>query len=170
MLEPSMPVDIQGAAGQDSPRAIYKHLGKLKDGTKLAILFRSVPGDAYSALVVGPQYLESNQEDSFMKALQSEQGQKSYELGEYLSQAQFPDGVNILSYLHRNNFIKKISTDEIVVTMGNTAQGEIVLTELNRLIAEQKGVSMAELAVQSDIVDTPAPDLAPVESNDTTDS
>ena len=82
-----------------------------------------------------------------MKALESTEGQASFELGTYLNRVSFPDGTNMLAFLHQGNYIKKRHTSEIIVTMGSGTDGEVSLDELNKLIAEERGVKVSELAV-----------------------
>ena len=100
------------------------------------------------ALVMGPKFLDGTNHDAFMKALESAEGQNSFELGSYLNRVNFPDGTNMLQFLHTNNFLKKMPTKEITVTMGAGNDGEVSLDELNKLIAKERGVKVTELAVQ----------------------
>ena len=67
----------------------------------------------------------------------------------YLARQYFPDGVNMLSMLHRDNFIKKQPTSEIIITYGLSDAGRIQLDELNKMIAKEKGVKVSELAEQN---------------------
>ena len=54
----------------------------------------------------------------------------------------------MLAFLHQGNYIKKMPTKNIVVTMGSGNDGEVSLDELNKLIAKERGVKVSELAVQ----------------------
>ena len=54
----------------------------------------------------------------------------------------------MLAFLHQGNFLKKMPTDQVVVTMGAGTTGEVNLAELNKLIAKEKGVKVSELAVE----------------------
>ena len=150
MVQQMMPMDIQGTKETIAAnRKQIKHIGKLKDsGAKVAIIFRTIPEESTMALVMGPKFLDGTNHDAFMKALESGEGQNSFELGSYLSRVNFPDGTNMLQYLHANNFLKKMPSKEIVVTMGAGNDGEVSLDELNKLIAKERGVKVTELAVQ----------------------
>ena len=130
-------------------RKIFKHIGMLTETkTPVVILFRTVPGEPENCLVVAPKFLSADYQDSLQKAVESPEGQTSNELGEYLPRQMFADGVNMMGYLHNNNFIKKMATSDITVTYGASKDGEIVLSELNKAIAKDKGVEVSELAIK----------------------
>jgi len=150
MVQQMMPMDIDGTKQNvDDNRRKFKHIGKLKDsGANVAIIFRTVPDESSNCLVIGPKFLDDTYHNAFMKALESQEGQDSFELGTYLSRAVFPDGTNMLSFLHQGNYIKKIPTKNVVVTMGTGNDGEVSLDELNKLIAKEKGVKVSELSVE----------------------
>lgn len=149
MVQQMMPMDIEGTAQTvNSNRAKIKHIGKLKEsGANVAIIFRTVPEEPNNCLVIGPKFLDDTNHNAFMKALESPEGQDAFELGEVLTRRQFPDGTNMLAFLHQGNFIKKMATKDVVVTMGSGTQGEVALDELNKLIAKERGVKVSELAV-----------------------
>lgn len=125
-----------------------KHVGKMKNnGAKVAIAYRTLPGDAYSALVIGTGNLGESYHDSLMNVIQSPEGQSANELAEILSVRQFPDGSNMLAWLHSRGHLKKVPTAGVLMTP--TPQSSVNLDELNQIIAEQKGVSIDELAISS---------------------
>ena len=149
MVQPMMPMDVGGInEAVDGNRKKIKHIGKLKDGgAAVAIVFRTVPGEPKNCLVIGPKFLDENYQNTFMKALESAEGQSAFELGHHLMKSRFTDGVEILQFLHQNNFLKKISTENVIVTMGVGTGGEVPLDELNEMIAKQKGISVDELSL-----------------------
>ena len=149
MVQQMMPMDVEGTAQTvASNRRQFKHIGKLKDGgANVAIIFRTVPEEPNNCLVIGPKFLDDTNHNAFMKALESTEGQSSFELGTYLSRVSFPDGTNMLAFLHQGNYIKKRETKDIMVTMGSGTDGQVSLDELNKLIAEERGVKVSELAV-----------------------
>ena len=144
-----MPMDVEGTAQTvASNRRQFKHIGKLKDdGANVAIIFRTVPEEPENCLVIGPKFLDDTNHNAFMKALESTEGQASFELGTYLNRVSFPDGTNMLAFLHQGNYIKKMPTKNIIVTMGSGIDGQVSLDELNKLIAQERGVKVSELAV-----------------------
>lgn len=123
-----------------------KHVGKMKNnGAKVAIVYRTLPGDPYHALVVGTTQLGASYHDALMSILQDPSGQAANELADILSVRSFPDGSNMLQWLHLRGQLKKVPTNNVLVTP--TPNDSVPLDELNLLIAQQKGVSIDELAV-----------------------
>lgn len=142
-----------GAAGdgQTGPKRHFKHIGELVDGgSKVVIVYRTVPGEPTNCLVVGTKFLPDIYHDSLMKAVESDAGQSEKEFGVFMSRQRFPDGTNMLALLHNDNYIKKFATKDIIVTFGNTADGKIALDKLNEQIAKDMGVKVSDLAVPDD--------------------
>ena len=83
-----------------------------------------------------------------MRAIESQEAQQSFELGSYLTRTTFPDGTNMLAFLHQGNFLKKMPTKDIIVTMGTGNDGKVSLDELNKLIAKERDVKVSELSVE----------------------
>jgi hypothetical protein len=127
-----------------------KHVGKMKNnGAKVVVVFRTLPGDPYNALVLGTGNLGESYHDALMSLIQDPSGQQAYELGEILAVRKFPDGNTMLNWLHSRNHLKKIPTNMVIMTP--TTNDSLPLDELNKLIAEQKGITLEELAVQEDV-------------------
>jgi len=151
----AMPMgDNTGAAGdgQTGPKRHYKHIGELADESKakVVIMYRTVPGEADNCLVVGTKFLPDMYHNALMKAVESEGGQDADEFADYASRQTFPDGTNMLSMLHNDNYIKKFKNKEIMVTYGNDKDGRILLNKLNEMIAKEKGISVKDLAKDPD--------------------
>ena len=124
-----------------------KHVGKMKNnGAKIVIAYRTIPGDPKSALVVGTQVLQDSYHDSLMSLVESDNGQQSDELADVMAVRRFPDGSNMLQYLHANGMLKKVPTEGVLITPDNKTT--IPLNELNNIIAQQKGVSLEQLAIK----------------------
>ncbi len=125
-----------------------KHVGKMKNnGAPVAIVFRTLPGDPHNCLVVGTQGLGPTNHDALMQVIESNEAQQSFELGTVLAVRRFPDNTDILGWLHSNGKLKKIPTNEVLVTA--SPADSVPLNELNTIIAEQKGISIDELAIGS---------------------
>jgi 5S rRNA maturation endonuclease (ribonuclease M5) len=151
----AMPMgDNTGAAGdgQTGPKRHYKHIGELADESKakVVIMYRTVPGEADNCLVVGTKFLPDMYHNALMKAVESEGGQDADEFADYASRQTFPDGTNMLSMLHNDNYIKKFKTNQVMVTYGNDKDGRILLNKLNEMIAKEKGISVKDLAKDPD--------------------
>ena len=143
-----------GADNQEGSvkRTYFKHVGELGDASKakVIVVFRVVPGEPNNCLVIGTKFLPDMYHNALMRAVESEGGQASEELGTYLARQSFPDGTNMLAVMNNDNFIKKFKTKDIIMTYGPTAEGRITLNKLNEMIAKEKGVKVSELAVEDD--------------------
>ena len=126
-----------------------KHVGKMKNNAaRVGVAYRTLPGDSKSALVFGTNGLPDSHHDALMSVIQSPEGQQANELADILATRRFPDGSVMLAYLHNNGHLKKVSTELVLMTPA--AQTTIPLNELNQLIAQQKGISVDELAVKEE--------------------
>lgn len=124
-----------------------KHVGKMKNnGAKVVIAYRTIPGDPYSALVVGTGNLGDSYHDALMSMVESDAGQQADELADVMAVRRFPDGSNMLQYVHANGLLKKVPTNGVFVTPD--PKTSVQLDELNLLIAEQKGIKLEELSVK----------------------
>ena len=62
-----------------------KHVGKIKNtGSKVLVVFRTLPGESNMALVIPVSQLSDSYHDAIMKVVESDQGQDVFELGEIL--------------------------------------------------------------------------------------
>jgi hypothetical protein len=137
---------------------MLKHVGRMKNNSaKVAVVFRTLPGDVHSALVVGTNGLTDMYHDNLMSVIESASGQQANELADVLAVRKYPDGTNILEYLHTNGHLKKIPTKNILMTPDTKTQ--VGLHELNEIIAKQKGLSRLE-----DLNPSPA-DMAPTSTD-----
>ena len=93
-------------------RKQFKHVGELADESKskVVVLYRTVPSEPNNCLVLGTKFLPEMYHNALMRAVESEGGQAENELGVYLARQTFPDGTNMLSLLHNDNYIKKFKT------------------------------------------------------------
>lgn len=122
-----------------------KHVGKMKNnGAKVVIAYRTLPGDSSSALVIGTGNLGEYYHDDLISVVESDSGQQSNEISDVLAVRKFRDGSNMLAWLHTNGHLKKVPTNLVLVTPD--LQTSIQLDELNQLIAEQKGITVDDLA------------------------
>jgi hypothetical protein len=123
-----------------------KHVGKMtNNNAKVIVVYRTLPGDPSSALVVGTNNLGDAYHDALMNLLQDASGQQANEFADIMAVRKFQDGGNMLEWLHTRGHLKKVSTSKVMMTP--TPNDSILLEELNKLIAEQKGISVDELAI-----------------------
>lgn len=148
-----------------------KHVGKMKNnGAKIVIAYRTLPGDPLSALVIGTQSLTDSYHDSLMSLVESDMAQQADELADVMAVRRFPDGSNMLHFVHASGFLKKVPTNLVLVTPDT--KSAVQLDELNQLIADQRGITLNELAIKdgsNTVVPTLAPDGRKVTSEEAVD-
>ena len=125
----------------------FKHVGRvIKTKKKCAVAYRVVPGDPNNCLVVLTESLDAGEHDTLMNLIESQTGQDAYELGEAMARTQLPDGRNMLAGFHTTGKFQKVQSNLIEMTPNNVTS--VPLDELNKNIAEQKGVTVADLALK----------------------
>lgn len=126
-----------------------KHVGRIKTtGRRCLVVFRTLPNDAFNCLVVQTENLTPDYHDQLIKLVESPAAQNSNEFSEVLARALFSDGSTMLPALHVKGHLTKVPTD--LVEMTPNTQASIILSELNQLIAQQRGVSVQDLAIRPD--------------------
>lgn len=125
----------------------YKHVGRVKTNRrKVVVAYRVVPGDPDSCLVVQTENLNAEEHDSLLKLVESDAGQSAYEFAEAMARTRLPDGRVMLAAFHTTGKINKVPSDMIEMTPNNSTA--INLKELNEIIANSQGVTVADLAVK----------------------
>ena len=141
-----------------------KHVGKMKNNSaRVAVAYRTIPGDSASALVIGTSGLPDAYHDSLMSLIESETGQQANELADVLATRRFPDGGVMLQWLHAGGHLKKVPTTLVLMTPNK--QTIIPLNELNIIIAEQQGVTVDDLAVTENGKSATKKELATAKKN-----
>lgn len=130
--------------------ANLKHIGRIKKtGRKVLVAYRTLPGESDAALVIQTENLSDGDHDSLIRLVESPAAQSAYEFAEVLARSPFQDGSVMLANLHVNGKLIKVKTSEIEMTP--STQGSISLDQLNQLIAEQRGISVNDLAIGSGV-------------------
>lgn len=126
--------------------ADIKHIGRFKDtGRKVVVAYRTLPAESDYALVIQTEHLAPEQHDALIALVESNAGQNAYEFAEALARSRFPDGSVMLNALHMTGRLSKVRTSDILMTPN--LQASIELAQLNQIIAEQRGVSVNDLAL-----------------------
>ncbi len=121
-----------------------KHVGKIKNtGAKVLVVFRTLPGESNTALVLPTATLPDVYHNPLMELVETDMAQESYEFGELMFVKYFPDGRPMLQAMQVDGRLQKVPTDSVIMTP--TTQNEIQLSDLNVLIAEQKNCTIDEL-------------------------
>ena len=123
-----------------------KHVGRMKaTGKKVLVAFRTLPGDAYSALVVPTENMPDDMHNAIINCVESSAAQEAYEFAEALDRTQFPDGSRMLPHLHATRRLLKVDTSQVEMTP--TIGVSVLLSELNQIIAEQRGIAVDGLCI-----------------------
>ena len=129
--------------------AEIKHVGRLKDNQrKVVVAYRVIPGEnpPENSLVIDTAGLSDADHDSVIKAVESNSGQTAFEFAEVMARTSLTDGSNMFARLHTTGKLHKVPMSMIEMTPNtNTSIG---LDELNKIIAEQRGVTISDLAMK----------------------
>ena len=112
---------------------MLKHVGKHND-RKIVLLYRQVPNEDHMCLLVYSDLLQRLIHDEIMKTLESPSGQAAESFADALWRNIMADGRNTLEVLHRENKIKKVPTNQVVMTP--TMKSNVRLDELNSILNE----------------------------------
>lgn len=115
--------------------SFLKHIGRHGD-RKVAVVFKQVPGDEHMCLVIYPDLLPMHIHDPIMKVLESPVGQAAEELADVLHRNLLPDGRNMLEVLHMERVMKRIQTEQVILTPN--ASSTVKLSELNSILSQMK--------------------------------
>ena len=107
-----------------------KHVGRNMNGKKVVVVFREVPNESESALVIPTESLPSLFHDDLIKVVESHQAQASLDPSEFLFRQSFFDGTNMLNTIHQKGWMVKVPAKSIMMTPRPGV--EINLVDLNR--------------------------------------
>ena len=114
---------------------MLKHIGKHND-KKIVLAFRQIPGEEHMCLVLYSDMLPQLVHDEVMKVLESPVGQNSTELADALFRHVMADGRNCLEACHRAGYLKKVNTNQVIITPN--AKSNVRLDELNNILNEME--------------------------------
>lgn len=127
--------------------AILKHVGRIvTNKRKVIVAYRVVPNEPDNCIVVTTENLMADEHDALMRLVESDPGQSANDLADVMARTVLPDGRIMLAAFHSTGKLIKVPTDQVEMTPN--MQTTILLKELNELIAQQEGVSVADLAVK----------------------
>ena len=125
-----------------------KHVGQVgESGTKVLVAFRTLPGEPTNALVIPTAALKQTYHDELDSLVMKDESQQAFEFATILNVRKFSDGSTMLPSLHAKGHLQKVPTSEVTMTPATTRDSWIKLDELNKIIAEQRGVGIDELAI-----------------------
>lgn len=135
-----------------------KHVGRLTtNNRKLVVAYRTIPGEPDNCLVIHTESLDAADHDTLINMVESNAAQSQNELSEVMARTQLTDGSNMLARFHQTGKLVKVPTK--IVELMPTRTTAINLAELNQIVADQKGVTIDELA-QSPVAQKPTANVA----------
>ena len=111
----------------------------------VVVAYKVVPGEPDQSIIVDTSSLMAEEHDALIKAVEDAAGQEADEFATVMARTRLPDGANMLARFHQTGKMMKVASDTVEMTPNNNTT--INLAELNQVIAEQKGVTIAELAL-----------------------
>ena len=115
--------------------ANIKHVGQIINTQKKCIVvFRELPDDQNSCLLVDTDAAPDWMHDDLMTAVESNGAQSSANFYEYAERTVFTDGTNMLQTLHSSGRLIKFPTEKVAMTPNNSVS--VNLKELNDIIRE----------------------------------
>ena len=126
-----------------------KHVGRLKaNQRRVVVAYRVIPGEETptNSLVIDTASLSDADHDTLIKTVEGSAGQEAFEFAEVMARTTLSDGSNMLANFHTNGKLTKVPMNEVeMLPNPNYAIG---LDELNKVIADQKGTTIAGLAMK----------------------
>lgn len=111
---------------------------------RVVVAYKVVPGEPENCIVVTTENLAAEEHDTLMKLVESASGQEAGDLATAMARTPLPDGSNMLARFHTTGKMVKVPTAAVqMIPNRNTT---ILLSELNEMIAQQQGVTVADLA------------------------
>lgn len=112
---------------------------------KVVVAYRVVPGEPDQSIIIDTSSLMAEEHDSLIKAVEGNSGQEADEFATVMARTPLPDGANMLARFHQQGRMMKVPSNTIeMLPNSNTV---INLAELNQTIANQKGVTISDLAL-----------------------
>jgi hypothetical protein len=113
----------------------------------VVVVFREVPNEDHMALVTYTDNLPSQVHDDIMAVVEDNLGQAARHLGDALHRKIGTDGQNILVQLHNRGWLKKVRTQDVILTPTPGGEGAR-LDEINKIIRDLDagGEAAGELA------------------------
>lgn len=112
-----------------------KHVGQVNQtGKKCVVVFREIPGEDSSCLVVETETLPALYHDDIITAVESAGAQADIDFYKFAQRSTLHDGVNMLEGLHLKGLLKKFPSNEI--TMLPTREVKILLSDLNKQLSQ----------------------------------
>lgn len=128
-----------------------KHLGYVANtGRRCAVVFRHIYDtngkilDENHCLVVETESLPDYAQQDIMQIIESEPAQRTGNLFEAFARASLTDGNNALTFLHSTGRLRKVPTDNVILTPDSSTK--IKLSKINKIIKlSEQGLSRDQI-------------------------
>lgn len=120
---------------------LKKHIGQVKNtGSRIIVVFRKIPADDKSCLVIETDRLPDEYKDYVFQVLNSKDALETNEFYELLNRRNFQDGTNCLSTLHQRGYIRKelISNVLMLPLVGKTIPLELINASIDGKMDEYR--------------------------------
>lgn len=126
---------------------LKKHAGQLANtGVRVAVVFRKLPNDDSSCLIVETERLPDSYHDYLIQCLNSREAIETNDFYEVLNRRTFPDGLNCLTALHQRGFLRKepVSNIKMLPLPGQAVPLELINATIDNKVAEYKAKQTRE--------------------------
>lgn len=95
---------------------LKKHVGQLANtGVRVAVVYRKLPNDEKSCVIVETERLPDSYHDTIMQCLNSKEAAETNDFCEVLHRRTFPDGLNCLIALHQRAYMRKEPVSNVIM-------------------------------------------------------
>lgn len=141
---------------------LTRHVGRLSNsGVRCAVVFRQLPDEPDSALIIETDALSDMLQDDVMKLIEGQVAQSEVDLYKAMERSTLTGGANALTYLHQAGHMKKVPVTN--VEMMPLPNRPVPLADIN---AQIDGVTAPVQEAVSAPAQSETADDAPVESTE----
>jgi hypothetical protein len=118
---------------------LKKHSGLLKNtGARVAVVFRKLPNDDKTCLIVETERLPDSYHDYIIQTLNSKEAAETNEFYEVLNRRTFPDGSNCLTSLHQRGFLRRepVTNVTMMPLPGQSVPLELINATIDKKVDE----------------------------------
>lgn len=146
---------------------LKKHTGQLTNtGVRVAVVFRKLPNDENSCLIVETERLPDSYHDTIIQCLNSKEASETNEFFEVLNRRTFPDGLNCLTALHQRGFLRKepVSNVTMIPLPGQAVPLALINATIDKKIDEYMNRQKDPVRA-ADVVPETTASMSPVDTN-----
>ena len=118
---------------------LKKHAGMLKNtGVRVAVVFRKLPTDEKTCLIVETERLPDSYHDYVIQTLNTREASETNDFYEVLNRRTFPDGTNCLTSLHQRGFLRRepVTNVTMMPLPGHAVPLELINATIDKKVDE----------------------------------